>query len=344
MVLIQEALPPKVVQEVIVPQSVQQTDSIDFGKARSFKAAHRQLVGMLAMAPKMPKAMGVPVGQLQEKWQFPSDHLPIGATVGDLEIASWNVLDSDYMDWVIEKNHQGLARSLIADAHIYLEEDSKLTARDLHTTYLVAEMLQHPEYPRDFVALQECNQAFIQKLRSRLPDHFEIIAYHGEAVVVDTRRFDVESVMAEEGIFSKSRERGVQHVTLSRKDTGEMVHVINAHLPGDPLHPARFEFARFLAEVHEEHADDLIIGLGDMNFNEVEMDLAVHLCYKKKQNPWKIITPYCTNISPYTFHSKAIDHFFIADPAKRPVKPVLNPSDLMNDLEKVFGLLNPKEG
>ena len=44
------------------------------------------------------------MGELQEKWQFPSDHLPVGMNLDGLKIASWNVLNPLYMNWVIEKN------------------------------------------------------------------------------------------------------------------------------------------------------------------------------------------------------------------------------------------------
>ena len=74
----------------------------------------------LAAAPQF-QAMGTYVGELQEKWQFPSDHLPIGMTFEDLHIASWNVLDAKYMDWVMEKDSQGLKRSMIGEEHVYIE-------------------------------------------------------------------------------------------------------------------------------------------------------------------------------------------------------------------------------
>ena len=60
------------------------------------------------------RGMGVEVGKLQKKWQFPSDHLPIGMTVKGVHIASWNVLNTAFFRW-IEKNSQGLKDSMLKE-------------------------------------------------------------------------------------------------------------------------------------------------------------------------------------------------------------------------------------
>lgn len=48
------------------------------------------------------------VGELGMAWQFPSDHLPIGASIDNIHFALWNTLNTDYLHW-IEKNGQGLS-------------------------------------------------------------------------------------------------------------------------------------------------------------------------------------------------------------------------------------------
>ena len=54
------------------------------------------------------------VGKLAEKWQFPSDHLPVGAKVGNAHVISWNVLNNYFMEWVTTLDSQGLNGSLIS--------------------------------------------------------------------------------------------------------------------------------------------------------------------------------------------------------------------------------------
>ncbi len=290
----------------------------------------KQMENTFTMQP-----MGVFVGELQESWNFPSDHLPIAMQFGDLHIASWNVLDSKYMDWVIEKNHQGLARSVICDEHIYIE-NSDLTVRDKHTARLVVEMALNTKSGEDIIALQECNSAFITELKSQLPDHYRIIQSHGEALVLNMNVFDVVFAKTVEGIFSENRKKSVQSATLQNRNSGEILHIINAHLPGDPLKPARFEFAEYLVKLQLLHSQEVIIAMGDMNFNELEMKDSF---IKANSESWQQFSPYCTNISPYTFISKDIDHFFVFDKANRMIHLQTNPKQIMSELQDVHALL-----
>ncbi len=43
------------------------------------------------------------VGELGELWLFPSDHLPIGASLDNFHIAFWNILNKNYL-FHIEKS------------------------------------------------------------------------------------------------------------------------------------------------------------------------------------------------------------------------------------------------
>jgi endonuclease/exonuclease/phosphatase family metal-dependent hydrolase len=287
----------------------------------------------LLAAPAQLKPMGTYVGQLQEKWQFPSDHLPIGMTLDDtFHMASWNVLDADYMSWVIEKDSQGLKRSLIADEHVYIG-DTGLTVRDQHTARLVLEMTTHPTHPRSLISLQECNEPFLKELRDRLPPNFEILAHEGNAIVVDTNQFQILEAQSIKKVFSADPERTFQQVVLQRLDTQEDLRIVNAHLPGDPNGPARKEFAHYLNASNDSRK---VIAMGDMNFNEFEMSEAFG-----PNSPLNLYTPYCTNISvntanePYT--SKAIDHFFVSKDMN--VK-LLDAEETMLGLEATYELLN----
>ena len=55
--------------------------------------------------------------------------------------------------------------------------------------------------------------------------------------------------------------------------------------------------------------------MGDMNFNELEMNDA----FLKTGKDFKTLTPYCTNINVFDYVSKAIDHFFVSIPNSRGV-------------------------
>jgi len=311
--------------------------SISPPKTVSLRASHRKMTHLLAAAPRLlPK--GSYVGELQERWQFPSDHLPIGMTIDGLNIASWNVLDGDYMSWVTEKNSQGLSRSMIADEHVYIG-DSKLTIRDRHIADLILQMTSHPTHPRSLLALQECNSPFIEELRARLPDYFEIVSHYGEAIVFDSRLFEMKDTNAKpvSGIFSEQPERTFQDIILRRRDTGKEVRLINAHLPGAPDKPARFEFAQYLLDTFD--ASTTTLAMGDMNFNELEMSDALEKA-AGPSSPFALYTPYCTNISPYTFISKAIDHFMVYSPESKGDVELSLPEEVMPGLNQTVDLLN----
>ena len=155
----------------------------------SRRAAARKMRHQLALTP-MLQPMGTYVGELQEKWQFPSDHLPIGMTYDNLHFASWNVLDAQYMHWIMQKDSQGLDRSMIIDEHIYIG-DSELTLRDKHVVDLILKTISHPTHPRSLLSLQECSKAFLKELNSQLPAHFEMVSNHGDAILLDRRQFDL---------------------------------------------------------------------------------------------------------------------------------------------------------
>jgi hypothetical protein len=303
----------------------------------SQRTSIRRMKHQLAATPVL-QPMGTYVGKLQEKWQFPSDHLPIGMTFDNLNIVSWNVLDAEYMSWVTEKNSQGLSRSLIADEHIYIG-DSKLTIRDQHVVDLILQTIKHPNFPRSIIALQECSQSFIEELRSRLPISFEIISNGDKSLLLDRSLFAVASVKVSSDIFTHEPDATVQDVTIRRLDNGKLLRLVNAHLPGDPTKPARFEFAQYLAKTLDPTLTT--ISMGDMNFNELEMADAM-----KQASPsgssFSLYSPYCTNISPVVFQSKAIDHFLVYSPDKAPI--VLNrPNEIMPGLGAITSLLQKSE-
>jgi endonuclease/exonuclease/phosphatase family metal-dependent hydrolase len=288
-----------------------------------------------AMISQREQPIGVYVGELQERWQFPSDHLPIGLRVNDLNFASWNVLDAKYMGWVIEKNCQGLRRSMIADEHLYIG-GSSLTVRDQHVVRLILDMLQHTTHPKQLLALQECGDPFLVELKSHLPSCFTVVAHDGNAVVVDTRHFTIIGAKAVAHLFAHEPHRSIQDILLERKQSGDLFRVVNVHLPGDPSQPSREEFTRYLAKTFDDTITTL--ALGDMNFNEVEMSDALRRAFPNTTPPFALYSPYCTNISPNIFYSKVIDHFMVSSVSR---SVVLQPNEVMPGLESVVGLLSP---
>ncbi len=301
----------------------------------SQRTSLRMMRHQMAPAPQL-QPMGTYVGELQERWQFPSDHLPIAMTYDNLQFVSWNVLDAEYMDWVIEKNSQGLSRSMIAKEHVYIG-DSNLTLRDVHIADQIMEMISHTTHPRGILSLQECSKAFIKELKSRLPEYFKVVGGHGEAILVDLRQFEIVESKKVVGIFTDAPKRSFQDITLRRLDNGQSLRLINIHLPGDPTKPGPFEFARYLADTFDPNKTT--IAMGDMNFNELEMGDAMRQAFPIT-SPFSINSPYCTNISPNAFNSKAIDHFITYSAEGAPMR-LNTPDQIMTGLDPIVSLLQP---
>lgn len=300
-----------------------------FCEGSSFENSFGSKGNSYTIEVSLPEAMGVYVGELQEKWQFPSDHLPIGIMFDHHCIVSWNVLDSNFMNWVTKKNSQGLSRSMLADEHVYIE-DSGLTLRDQHVVDLILEMIEHPSSPKHVIALQECGTPFLTELKARLPSRFEMICHGEYATLLDRNVFEIVEAKMVKRVFSSDPRRDLQEVILRCRGTNESLRFINTHIPGDPLKPGRFEFAEYLKNTLD--VAQPTVAMGDMNFDEVEMAEAI------AQQPFSLHTPYCTNIS-IEFRSKAIDHFIVYRPRDYSDVKVSSADEILVDLQPIVDIL-----
>lgn len=249
------------------------------------------------------------VGELHEKWRFPSDHLPIGVEVNGTRIISWNVLNNIYMDWVTNQDSQGLKGSLISELDIVIDEKSGLTKRDT----VVAEMVQNMMEKGHIVSLQECGLPFLQYLEERMPSNWKMIRSF------DFARKDQDVVLYNESKLNYCPDRSetttsaypsvpnrpLQNVSFTNEQ-GQSLRIINAHIPGDPALPAKEEFADYVRKQHQP--GDTTIAVGDNNFERDEMIAA----YRKAGfSDFSLHSPWKTNIDPYTKESKGIDHVFV---------------------------------
>ena len=201
------------------------------------------------------------IGELQEKWRFPSDHLPVGVQLDDFEIASWNVMNTHFMSWVY-KNTQGLARSILTEEDVVVDPETKLTIRDQHTVFDVFQMLSHPTHPKAVLALQECSPAFLQELQKTLSDQFEVVissslAKDQEVLIYDKMHFDLVEEKVHYDAFACQPGRSLQNVVLKNKNTNKKYRFLNTHVPGDPNLPGTDQLANFVFQ--QTHEDETVI-------------------------------------------------------------------------------------
>ncbi len=248
------------------------------------------------------------VGELHEKWQFPSDHLPVGIEVNGVKIISWNVLNNAYMEWVTDKDSQGLDRSLISDLNVAVDP-SGLTMRDV----LVATQVQQMMAQGQVVALQECGEPFLRYLEQRLDPNWSMVrSFSSPRVDQDVilynkthLTYQASSSQTTRSAYPSFPGRPLQNAYFSSVD-GQDLRIINAHIPGDPTKPGREEFARYVQEQHREGS--ITVALGDNNFEREEM---IDAYRKAGFSEFSLHSPWQTNIDPYTKESKGIDHFFV---------------------------------
>lgn len=279
------------------------------------------------------------VGELHEKWQFPSDHLPVGIEVNGVKIISWNVLNNLYMEWVTTKDSQGLKGSLISDLDKPVQENG-LTMRDLH----IIEMIQQMTNSGQVIALQECGAPFLEALQQRLPSNWELVkSFEGQrkdqdVILYNTSQLTYHSEQSEVTTTSYPSvpNRPIQQVVFSKTDGSEF-SIINAHIPGDPSLPSKEEFSQYVYKKYNEN-NIPTIAVGDYNFERDEMIDS----YKKAgfQN-FSFHSTHKTNIDPYNKNSKAIDHQFVI--GENVYSRDLTPNEILpndNRLPDMINLLN----
>lgn len=280
------------------------------------------------------------VGELHEKWQFPSDHLPVAVEIDGKKVISWNVMNSAYMEWVVEKDSQGLNGSMLTDLDIPVGSNG-LTQRDV----LIADMVQQMSQNGEVIALQECSLPFLEHLEGKLG------ASWGMVRSFEGNRVDQEVVLYHRDHFSYLPEcsetssqvypsfpgRPVQRVSLEGAE-GSIFQVINTHIPGDPNLPGREEVARYAERYHRD--DRVTIVLGDNNFERHEM---LDAFFKAGFSNFSLHSPWKTNIDPYSKESKGIDHFFVIG---HKTSVDLRPEDFLpgdERLPQTIALLDGKE-
>lgn len=262
------------------------------------------------------------VGELGVKWQFPSDHLPVGISIGDIHVALWNTLNTRYI-YHIHTNHQGLKGSLITTANIPKDLHSQLTVREEMIVDIVLEMLHHPKVPRSLLVLQEVGTEVHKQLKRKLPKQMVIITAfpddlaNGDIYIYDNNRFNYISLKSDS--FQIRPRNTYMTLTLQDRISGELYRFVQSHVPGGPVAsaPARKEWAEEILLNFDP--DAVTVVMGDMNrsadffhrdLQEVAEDFG--LGSHPFQNLW---VPYPTHIDTYK-RATWIDNFFIYTPDK----------------------------
>lgn len=286
------------------------------------------------------------VGELGSAWEFPSDHLPVGITLGSFHIAFWNNLNKDYLGH-IEANTQGLRDSSILRDNVQIDADSPLTLRELTIADIIIEMINHPTHPRSLVALQETNADLQNFLREQLPLDWKIATPLNQPISQDLFLYDsaVFNLIAIDSVlYEKTAPKSIFTLTLEEKATGKIFRFLQSHVPGGPV-KSKEGCEKFSAEALRQFDSNLtIVLMGDMNQSPNVIHNSLATASKDAGLP----------NSPYTYlsidypshmntHTQAswIDHFFIysAD-SDLDIKGSDYPEEVSSQLVPLVELLN----
>lgn len=261
-----------------------------------------------------------PVGDLGADWIFPSDHLPIGMSIGNVHVASWNILNTRFMHHILT-NHQGLLKSLIVAANYPVEAGSELTCREAIIVDEILALVRHPTVPRSVIALQETGKNVLEELKARLPANYKCITpslepiAEGELMIYDTERFEWIGMRSGRYQFRPKN----SHMTLILRDleTGIHYRFVQTHLPAafGPCVDVGQEFAYEILANFDPNAVTIL--MGDMNKSpdlilKDFMQVAARLGFPSQPfNPLWI--PYPTHIDTQKYASW-IDNLFYYTP------------------------------
>lgn len=277
-----------------------------------------------------------PVGILGSRWQFPSDHLPVGADINGVRMISWNVLNNAFIHWISEEDTQGLKGSMITVLN-QPTVNQGITQRDEKVVSVIQSMLPSA----DLIALQECGQPFLNSLEKNLPHDWKLIksfdSSKQDQIALVYRQSKLTYLPAQSettlSAYPSAPNRPVQKATFTTPE-GKTYHVINAHIPGKRDLPARKEFAVYVKKISQPQA--VTVALGDSNFlrqDMVEAYRAAGFTQFKLHSPWNTIV--ADNKS-----SKCIDHIFVYNaPSRNLTSDEITPE---GNLEQTVRLLNPR--
>ncbi len=293
------------------------------------------------------------VGELQERWMWYSDHLPVGYQINNHRFASFNSLNKCFFSWV-HNNSQGISRSSVAAKH---SDSAGVTQRERYLAKHVVDMFKHPTHPKKFMTLQECHPDFIRELAQILPEGYSMTTTEDEglnkenhhAIIWDDATFTIEEY-DQSFRFGKDCARPYQSFILKDMGTQEFWRVFNLHLPVDASMSAISELVAHL--INQYGIPDFpYLFFGDLNcppkqfeelfFNALSNRLNIPQ-HKFKTHFSVYLPPYQTNIAPNTTStplcSTTTDYLAVWSPYPLAVMP-LHAEDVLSGLSQVANLL-----
>ncbi len=283
------------------------------------------------------------VGELGKAWKFPSDHLPIGATIGDFHIACWNILNKKYL-FHIEENTQGLKDSSILKDNIPIRGSKTLTLRELTIGCQILEMINHPTHPRSLIALQETHEDVLTFLKAQLPFSWAILTPPNQPksediFIYNTDIFQFISLDAVQ--YTPQLPKTIFTITLLEKSSGRSFRFVQSHVPGGPK--SAEGCAKFSQEALRQYDPHLTtVLMGDMNQSPCTIEEALNQAAEGLNIPqpfYHLPVTYATHVNT-KLEASWIDNFFVYVAKLDTVQATYKPEEVCSALISVVQLLD----
>lgn len=283
------------------------------------------------------------VGELGASWQFPSDHLPRGATVGNFHIAFWNILNKNYLGH-IEENTQGLRHSSILMDNIPIKTGATLTIREMISGQMIIEMINHPTHPRSLIGLEETHPDVQKYLKSNLPSNWVIATPPNQPNSQDIFLYDsnvFEQISLEAIKYSPIFPKTIFTLTLREKSSNKLFRFVQSHIPGGPINSEE-GCAKFSEEALKQYTPNVtLILMGDMNQSPEVIQKALTKAAEIRgcSQPFAYLPIAHASHMNTKLEASWIDNFFIYSPNTF-IQASDLPEELCNGLGPIVQLLN----
>ena len=268
------------------------------------------------------------VGKLGRKWRYHSDHLPVGAMVDGFQVASWNVLNTAYIDNLKKERGGGYNAGL---------NGSKITTskyRDVTVGNDIVNMAKtHP-----IIALQEMNPKVIRNLQKRLP-HMQFImgtnSGDREVLLVDKRKFDVADFSVQDQKSFQNQPHTFVQAKVRNKTTGKYYRFVTTRLQGFQQHNvnSRHELKSYLEKKCGKETP--LIVLGDMNCGPEDMPMPAGF------DPYNKYNNHVSTGLGDEIYSRVFDHIWINKRGSQDTKAAASPASAFGPLvEESANILN----
>jgi hypothetical protein len=287
------------------------------------------------------------VGELGASWQFPSDHLPRGATIENFHIAFWNILNKNYLGH-IEENTQGLRYSSILKDNVPVETGNTLTLREVISGEIILEMINHPTHPRSLIALQETHPDVHKYLKQNLPTSWMIAAPPNQPNSQDIFLYDgdvFELINLEAVQYSPKFPKMIFTITLREKPSNKVFRFLQSHIPGGPINSAD-GCAKFSEEALKQFDPSLtMVLMGDMNQSPriIQEALEMTTQLNGRSQPFTYLPITHPSHMNTKLEASWIDNFFIYNPDTN-IQASDLPEEVCNGLVPIVQLLNDLKG